>query len=319
MIYQDLSQIRREYPRKLVYTPRERLASVTGQTVMLHDQLIKASSCDYEHDLKSTWVTLSRWGSLIRQYVDPEALDYWLDLIETRLQGGGAGQSFMRTNRVERRSPKTGREQRRWGACILGFGFRMKPRPHLTMYSRTTYFGGVGELDLALAHVLARELGERLGLKPGDIGFSWFIGSAQFHGMRSFSWWFGPEQGEDLKRLYTHKATPELRERAPGLYKAVHELNKQRTRDEKGLLYADDAYAQLVRTRRRYHTEVHGVEYGKQFEGGSRLKSSGMAQAAEPLPSVPVTSLTLEPLRTVKKEGSGEANWIGEEDVELFN
>ena len=324
MSYTDLSHIRRVYPRKLIYARPEELDMVTSMDVQLHDQVVKADSCAYDHDLKNTWVTMSRWNSLIRQYLDPEALDGWLDMIEQKLGTKKRGLSFMRTKQVAIRKNGTGREWRRWGSCMLGFGYRSKPHPRLTMHSRTTYLGYVGELDLAVAHVLAREIGKRIGLEPEDIGFTWFIEAAQMHRFKSMAWWFNPEQEKDLEKLLKHKPTKALKARAPGLYYAAKQLEDDRRWDAEGIRYLDMSFSQQVRVRRRYHTEVHGPEYGKQFEGGSRNRATSMAKAAPVLPSIPVSSLTLDPVRELKyteDDGLDKVGLVGDknDDVELLD
>lgn len=324
MIYTDLSHVRREYPRKMIYARPEDLDLVTSMDVQLHDQVVKAKSCEYDHELRHTWVTMSRWTSLVRQYIDPEALDGWLDMIEHKLQGKKRGLSFMRTKQVALRKNGKGREWRRWGSCMLGFGYRAAPVPTLTLHSRTTYLGYVGEVDLALAHVLAREIGERVGLEPKDIRFVWFIEAAQMHRFKSMAWWFNPENAEDLERLRKYKPTKKLKDRAPGLYYAAKNLEEQEKLDADGVLYLDMKFNQQVRVRRRYHTEVFGPEYGLQFEGGDISKAKGMAAAAPPLPANHVSTLTLDPVRRMKytdEDGLDKVGLIGEmnDDEELLD
>lgn len=324
MIYTDLSHVRREYPRKMLYARPEELDLVTSMDVQLHDQVIKAESCEYDHELRHSWVTMSRWTSLIRQYLDPEALDGWLDMIEAKLQGKKRGLSFMRTKQVALRKNGKGREWRRWGSCMLGFGYRAAPVPTLTLHSRTTYFGYVGEIDLALAHVLAREIGLRVGLEPKDIRFTWFVEATQMHRFKSMAWWFNPENAADLERLKKHKPTKKLQQRAPGLYYAAKNLAEQQQLDEDGVLYLDMKFNQQVRVRRRYHTEVFGEDYGLQFEGGSESKATGMAKAAPALPSIPVSTLTLDPVRQLKYTEDDGLDKVGlmedeNDDVELYD
>ena len=322
MIYKDITELRREFTRSMLYARPEELDLITSADIQVHDVMLKARSMEYDHDLKHTWVTISRWNALIRQYLDPDSVEGWLGMIEAKLQGRKRGLSFMRTKQVAMRSNNKGREWRRWGSCMLGFGYRAMPHPTLTMHSRTTYMGYIGELDLALAHVLAREIAQRVGLRVEDIRFTWFIEAAQFHNFKSMAWWFHPDNTADLARLEKFEPTEKLKKRAPGLYYSSRQLREERRRDEEGVGYGDMTFNQQLRIRRRYHTEVMGEGYGKQFEHGTKNTSKSMTTAAPVLPSVPVSTLTLDPVMQAKYRGEdslGKVGLLEDDDVDLFD
>lgn len=290
--------------RDLVFNPKPDL--VTSADVQAHDVMVTADSLDYDFDLSDVWCLQSRWNSLVRQYIDPAGLEQFLDLIGSNLKGGKRGLAFMRTNTVDAR--KGAKESRKWGSCMLGFGFKMKPVPTLTMHSRTTYLGYIGQLDLALAHVLGREIATRLGISVEDIRFVWYLEAGQFHGFRSFAWWF---QDDARAGSLTHASPEHLS--YPGFRLAHKNLRKFEQLDDEGVLYADMSFASQLRVRKRYHSEVLGLDHAYQFEGGSRLKSSSAKKAYQHIPLVPVDYLDFSPL-SEPLEGPTDASGIIDEE-----
>lgn len=311
--YDDITDLSYGLTSKLVYSRPSDIDFSNSMDFQIHNIVVEAKSCEYEFDLKDVWVTSSRWTSLVRQYIDPEALEVWLDVIERKLKGKKRGLSFMRTNQVAKRTTSSNnKEWRVWGSCMLGFGYRALPRPQITLHSRTTYLGYIGQLDLALVHVLAREIGKRVGLEPKDISFVWHLEAAQFHSFKSLAWFF--QDDDDRDKLENTSHTEKLRKRAPVLWQSQKRFQEFLDMDEQGLLYCDMSFSQQLRIRRRYHTEVHGPKYGKPWEGGTRLKAAGMAKVAPVLPSIPVSKLTFDCLRETTGEGSDLTGYMEEED-----
>jgi hypothetical protein len=96
--------------------------------------------------------------------------------------------------------------------------------------------------------------------------------------------------------------TEALRKRAPVLWRSQMRYHEFLDMDEQGVLYCDLSFSQQLRIRRRYHTEVHGPEYGLPWEGGTRLKSAGMSRVAPVLPSIPASKLTFDCLKAVNND-----------------
>lgn len=262
---------------------------VTGSDTQVYDVIAEAQSCDYDLDLKSVWLTKNRWSSLVRQYLNPTATTRWLEMIEDRLQPGKRGISFMRTNDVA--SGGTGRTmRRRWGSCMLGIGYRAQPQPQLTLHSRASYLGFIGRLDLAVVHVLAREIAQRTGIDVSDIKFVWHLEAGVFHGYRCLSWMYTSDELTEQLDAYTFKSGNPTLDLA---WRGRRLLTKL---DDEGVLYGDMKYSSNLRRRRAFHTEVFGPEYGKQFEGGTYQKNENMRRTALPLASVPLSSLDLSPI-----------------------
>jgi len=309
--YDDITDLSYGLTRTLVYARPEGIDYQNSMDFQIHNIMVEAKSCEYEFDLKDVWVTQSRWTALVRQYIDPEALEVWLDVIGRKLKGKKRGLSFMRTNQVAKRTTgSNNKEWRVWGSCMLGFGYRALPRPQITLHSRTTYLGYIGQLDLALVHVLAREIGKRVGLEPKDISFVWHLEAAQFHSFKSLAWFF--QDDHDRSRLEDTPHDAKLKLRAPVLWLSQKRFQEYLSMDDDGLLYCDMSFSQQLRIRRRYHTEVHGPKYGKPWEGGTRLKAAGMAKVAPVLPSIPVDKLDFSCLRDTTSVGSDLAGYLDE-------
>ena len=313
--YDDITELSYGLTHTLVYARPEGIDYQNSMDFQIHNIMVEAKSCEYEFDLKDVWVTQSRWTNLVRQYIDPEALEVWLDVIGRKLKGKKRGLSFMRTNQVAKRSTSSNnKEWRVWGSCMLGFGYRALPRPQITLHSRTTYLGYIGQLDLALVHVLAREIGKRVGLKPKDISFVWHLEAAQFHSFKSLAWFF--QDDDDRSKLEDTPHTDKLKKRAPVLWLSQKRFQEFLDMDDQGIKYCDLSFSQQLRIRRRYHTEVHGPKYGKPWEGGTRLKSAGMAKVAPVLPSIPVSKLNFDCLKETTGEGSDLAGFMEDDDNE---
>ena len=297
----DITELHRKLTQGLL--DNRTVDLVTGSDTQVYDVIAEAASCEYKLDLKSAWLTGNRWSSLVRQYLNPVATENWLDMIGTRLKPGKRGVSFMRTNDVA--SQGSGRTiRRRWGSCIIGFGYRAIPTPQLTMHSRMSYLGFIGRLDLGVAHVLAREIATQTGIDVSDIKFVWHLEAGAFHGYRCLSWMYSsPELREQLE-------TYEFKSGNPTMDLAWRGRNLLLKLDNAGELYGDMKYSSNLRRRRAFHTEVYGPEYGKPFEGGEHQRTEAMRSCAPPLKSVPLSTLDLSPLWRVKSSQEWELSVI---------
>jgi hypothetical protein len=268
-----------------------------GTEVGLHNVIIGCRSFAWSFDLKRLWIPPTRWTMMVRQYIDKGELDDCLAKVDDRLIGRGRGIAVLRTRTVQGRG--TGRGvRRRWGSCMLNLSYRTNPTPTVSLHSRTTYFGYLAALDVTVAHVFARACGEITGINPEAMQFIWTLDLAQFHGFRSLAWALGDEGiRADLNRDVDNRFTfsPRMAPgNQPGYRKALDGYARILTSDRAGKLYGDEAFSSFARIRRRYHTEVHGVEYAQQFAGGSRNR--GGKEPFPPLPSTPSDTLTFDAL-----------------------
>jgi hypothetical protein len=291
--YTDIGDLNRRLTHRIVYGAVDVLNATDTQ---LQDVVVAAESCAYDDfDLKKVWLTKNRWGALINQYLEPDALDAWLSIIGERLTGPRKrGIAFMRTRSVQSHTnATTGREWRRWGSCMLGYGYRSRPRPHLTLHSRTSYLGYIAQIDLALASILAREIAERVGITEDEISFTWHLEAGQFHAFKSLAWFF--QDPTDRAALEKGRATPAMRSEMPTLWLAKKTFEKMQREDENNKGYGDHNFNQMLRIRRRYHAEV--TENGAGFAHGTSGSTSRRNHAAfEPLPSVTIGELDLLPV-----------------------
>lgn len=265
-----------------------------GMGVGLHDVTIGCRSFDWSFDLKRLWVLPSRWDMMVRQYIDPGELTRFLGQIEDRLSNKGRGVATMRTLTVQTHGSGLS-TRRRWGSCMINVFYRNHPVPTLTLNSRTTYFGYLAALDVTVAHLLAKMIGEILGIDVKDVRFVWTLAMAQFHGFRSIAWLLGdPERKrmmdvdvqKDLKQAFPFNDKPGS---APGYAKALREYNKFLSLDERGVKYGDQKYKSLRKNRRRFHREVMGERYARRFEGGA-----ADVDMSKPVPSTPVSELSFD-------------------------
>jgi hypothetical protein len=287
-----------------------------GSEVGLHNVAIHCRTIDFDYDLKRLWVPPSRWAMMVRQYIDPEALaDAEAKIAErmgpSRRGSESRGISILRTRMVQGKG--TGRGvRRRWGSCMLNLSYRRQPVPTVSLHSRTTYFGYLALVDMAVARTFAERCANLTGVPIQDVQFVWTLDLAQFHGFRSLAWMLG----NDKIRTKMYEALPNRLSypsrigtgNRTGWRKTLDGLQRIKKSDDAGTLYGDETFSSFARVRRRYHTEVYGEEYAEQFEGGSRNRGGKGGFPA--LPSTMVRDLTFAPLIG----RSGEGGWFDDDE-----
>lgn len=281
-----------------------------GTEVGLHNVGIFCDTIDFDYNLKRLWVPPSRWTMMVRQYIDPGALDDCLDKIEERMSGPkygngkGRGIAVLRTRNVQGKG--TGRGvRRRWGSCMLNLSYRASPVPTVSLHSRTTYFGYLSLVDMAVARTFAHECSHITGTPMQDIRFVWTLDLAQFHGFRSLAWALSNEDirtqmDADVDDRYSFSPR-RIEGNQPGYRKALDGYARILKSDRAGVLYGDESFSSFARVRRRFHTEVYGTEYADQFAGGTRNR--GGKGAFPPLPDTWVSSLDFSCLPMSVEEG----------------
>ena len=294
-----------------------------GTEVGLHNVAIHCDTIDFDYDLKRLWVPPTRWTMMVRQYLDPGALADCLDKIEDRMGpprrvSDTRGIAVLRTRLVQGRGVGRG-VRRRWGSCMLSLSYRNTPQPTVTLHSRTTYFGYLAMVDMAVARAFGVAAAERAGVNIGDVQFVWNLELAQFHGFRSLAWMLmdknvRKQMDEDVDNRMDFPARRTAGSQ-PGYRKALDGYARILKSDRAGTLYGDESFSSFARVRRRFHTEAFGIEYASQFMGGTRNR--GGKQAFPLLPSLMVSSLDLSPLRN----RASDSSWFdgldeGDEDDE---
>lgn len=285
---------------------------VHGTEVGLHNVALHCDTMDFDYDLKRIWVLPSRWRKMVRDYINPDQREIVRGLIESRFAGKGRnarGIAVMRTNTIQGRGE--GRNvRRRWGSCMLSLSFRATPVPTITLHSRTTYFGYLALMDMAVARTFATECSEQTGIPVADMEFVWTLELAQFHGFRSLAWMLGNDEIRDEmiehvenRRDFGNRMVPGNQ---VGFRKALDGFARIKASDDAGKLYGDERFSSFCRVRRRFHTEVYGIEYAQQFAGGEvphpRTGLINELGPFQPLPSLWVHDLDFSALSAASEK-----------------
>jgi hypothetical protein len=265
-----------------VHSPPEKLDVITSVDVQIHDTMAEAMTMDWEFDLKTMWLTKSRWSTMARQYIDPEQMEIFLEKITAKMGPKGRGIAALRTNVVSSRVgvPRT---RKLAGGVVVCWRSRTRalPAPQITLYSRTSYLGYLGALDMTVAWIVGKYVAKELGLDMGEMRFVWHNEAMQFHNFKSLAYLFNsndPEKAERYRHCLIAKKDDLDREdklwivKSPALRLSRNWMQKVVAEDEAGKTLGDMSYNTYRRIRRRYHTEVHGYEYGQSFEGWSLYK-----------------------------------------------
>lgn len=319
-----MSELHRAVCDSLAYGKATEMDMVTSVDVQKHNVMAVAESMEWDFDLRDLWLTRSRWTTMIRQYINPVALEVWLNSCEAKLKGRKRGVSVMRTNEVAQRvgTTRAGGERvwRAWGSCMLAIGYRALPRPQITLHSRTSYLGYIGALDMSVAYLCAKEVAKRVGIAVEDIQFVWHLEAAQFHGFKSLAYLLDDQEARDEFMSLTVgedvEADQKLRRRSPSLYISRKWMNSFEKEDAEGKLYGDMNFGQTRRIRKRYHTEVMGYDYGEPFEGGDH-RSASQNKRFKPLPLCPAESLTFDALFSSAAKRSKRVDWSEENEQKV--
>lgn len=270
----------------LVWAKPGELDVISNVDVQIHNVMGYAASMDWQMNLKTYWLTKARWSMMVRQYLDPEQLQAWIEQCTTKIGTKGRGIAVLRTNVVKPRggaaTGHTNKETRRWGSCMLTLSYKAKPKPQITLHSRTSYLGYIGALDLSVAWMAGVYLAHEMGIDVKDISFLWYNEAIQWHNFKSMAYMLchpDPDQRKTYRRLLTSSKSKlgedelVILDTAPAIKMTRDWLTKVRIEDRDGKTLGDMTYNTYRRIRRRWHTEVLGYEKAQSFEGWSFYKS----------------------------------------------
>lgn len=313
----------------------EQLDVISNVDVQKHNVIAVADSMSWEFNLKSMWLTPSRWTMMVNQYIDPEELQAWITQITSKIGTRGRGIAVMRTKIVKPRggaaTGHTNKETRRWGSCMLAISYKAKPQPTIVLHSRTSYLGYIGALDLSVAWMAARYLAKEMNIPVEHFKFVWMIEAIQWHNFKSLAYMLNnedPVKRTDFRRLLI-KPISKLEEHekyiiqmSPAVKLSRQWLRKMMLEDAQGLTYGDMTYNTYRRIRRRWHTEVFGFEKAQTFEGWSYWKKGPKTgeqkeyfPAYKPLPDCFVEKLDFKCLG-MPLAGSYGSAFMGEDNDE---
>ncbi|QWY84924.1 hypothetical protein SEA_MSCARN_53 [Gordonia phage MScarn] len=292
-----MHQAHDELASRLLYAGRDYYDQVTGMDGIMEHVYLQADSMVFDYDLKRVWVPPSRWTMMIRQYLDPEEVNRWLNQIDSRLvKGKKPGRPIFRMEsyeeependpvlRTQRVSSRKGGKStvRNLGSCMLTLSISLSPRPTITLHSRACYVGYLSPLDMGVAYHLGRLAADVAGIPLESFRFVWFIETAQFHQFRTIAFALGDE--EQRERFLSGKDTPDR----VCWQRSLKHFNRWRQQDAEGVLYRDmQKFVSYQRLRKRYHSEVLGYDHAMEFATDDN-------KAFRPLPSTPISSLTFE-------------------------
>lgn len=313
-----LTQLNDTMCRELVLAHKEELDIVSSVDVQIHDVMGIADSMVWDFDMKDLWLTPGRWSMMIRQYLDPEEVQAWLVRITQNIGPKKRGIAALRTRVVKARggaaTGHTNKETRRWGSCMLGITYKAMPQPQITLYSRTSYMGYLAALDLSVAWMLGRYVSDAIGVPLEQFRFVWFNQAIQYHNFKSLAYLLNHPDKKEAKRyrkvILEGKSPKSL---ASGmdvfkLYPALRLSRKWMTNilklDDEKKTYGDMNYNTYRRIRRRYHTEVKGLDYAKLFEGENA--KGEFFKAYRPLPSTPIGTRDLSAIGMPREKDWGE-------------
>lgn len=269
----------------LIHGTPETLDIISSVDVQIHDIIAEADSMDWDFDFKSAWLTKSRWSMMVRQYLDPEDLEAWIGRVTSKIGTKNRGIAVLRTKVVKPRggaaTGHTNKETRAWGSCMLNISYKALPVPQITLYSRTSYLGYIGALDLTVAFVVGKYLAKELGIDPKSIKFVWVNQAIQWHNFKSLAYMLNHvDDGLRTKyRRFLIEPSSELtgvekREIIdhPAIKLSRKWLQSVIRDDASGRSYGDMTYNTFRRIVRRFHTEVYGLKYAEKFSGWSYYK-----------------------------------------------
>lgn len=304
-----LTELHNDMCHHIVNAPESELDVITTVDVQIHNVMAEADSMAWEFDLKNMWLTPSRWTMMCNQYLDPDELKAWVERCASKIGTSGRGIAVMRTKMVAPRGgPAQGnKETRRWGSCMLAISYKAKPKPQITLYSRTSYLGYLGALDLSVAWMCARYLAAAMNISVEQISFVWMNEAIQYHNFKSLAYLLNhpdKKQQKRYRRLMMRKESKlkdkdhEALAASPALRLSRKWMQGMMQLDMDGKTLGDMTYNTYRRIRRRFHTEVMGLKYAQKFEGWSRYKAGPKKgkkkeffKAYGPLPETPIEKL----------------------------
>lgn len=295
----------------LIRATEDELDVISNVDVQLHNVIAQADSMVWDFDLKDMWLTPSRWTMMVNQYIDRDELDAWINQVTGKIGTRGRGIAVMRTKTVKARggaaTGHTNKETRRWGSCMLAISYKAKPQPTIVLHSRTSYLGYIGALDMTVAYMVATYLAKAMRIDVSQFKFVWMNEAIQWHNFKSWAYMLS-NPDEDLRKAYRRlmikprkklsEAELETLDASPALTLSRAWLRKVMLEDAQGKTYGDMSYNTYRRIRRRWHTEVFGIERGQEFEGWSYYKvgpkkgeQKEFFKAYTVLPSTPISTL----------------------------
>lgn len=261
----------------IIWAQADDLSYASSLDSMISDCMGIADAATFDLNIgQDLWVTESRWNTLCRQYVDPERLFKWLEGVK-EISTYNRGINAMDMQSVKHTVVESNKRasRRKWGGCMRMVTYRAFPQPTVTLFSRTSYLGYIGGLDMLLAYKLIELACDMIGdgLRPEQFQFRWVCDTWQFHGFKSMAYIFSTGQDKFMKisdkkwgsiigNTYTVNGVERTilpLEDMPTWALIRYWWKRLNKQDQEGKLYQDMRYGAEKRIRRRYHAQT-GVD-----------------------------------------------------------
>lgn len=282
----DMTELWNRANDSIIWAEADDLAYASSLDSMITDCMGIARKATFEIDIGADlWVTPSRWNTLIRQYVDPDRLFAWLERVK-EISTYQRGIVAMDMNPVKHQvvTSNARASRRKGGGCMRMVTYRAFPQPTVTLFSRTSYLGYIGGLDMLCGFKLIETACDMIGdgLKPEQFQFVWMCDTWQFHGFKSMAYIFASNQDKFMKlseKAWDRHVGEKFR--INGVLRELKPLDEYPTwklirywyqrlakQDREGKLYSEMKYGAEKRIRRRYHAST-GVDQ-TQFLNGEK-------------------------------------------------
>jgi len=262
----SMTQLHDTLCQMLLYGHRTNYDWVTNTDVVIEHVMAEAETMEWECDISRYWLPKSRWTMMVRQYLDPEGVREWLTQVKKRAEVKNANRMVLRTRTVAA-SFRGNATTRSLGSCMLSLSISLQPQPTVLLHSRTGYLGYLSPMDWSVAYHCGRLAAQEIGLNIADFRFVWFVETIQYHRFRTIAY----PLGDAVERKRFRTAVMQAKEDGTlqdytALHRNWEQYQKWLKADKEGLSYDTmSPYRSYQRPRKRYHSQVKGVEYARQY------------------------------------------------------
>lgn len=173
---------------RLLYVTRDTVDFASAGYTVNYDNILMADSMVFDYDVGlDSWLTMSRWRKLQRDYLDiPEVVPFIERCVDIALDKGRRGVITQMTFKKNVRHHV--QKSHVWGNCLMDITYRGGPKftqPTINVHSRVGFLAFLGGLDLSLVLCLARHIAEGSGQDLADFRLRWYMDSAAHHSFKS--------------------------------------------------------------------------------------------------------------------------------------
>lgn len=240
---------------------QEEVGLYLGIGTNMYNVFLEAETAEYDFNLQELWLNRSRFTRLQREYLHPvDTAQFVRNAKEIFHERGKNGViTNMPFRPVERRADL---RRHKWGNCLMAATFRGTPgsrvRPTLTVHSRVSYNGYMLGMDMALVHVLAREI---VGPKHLDeVRIQWHLDVTQYHSFKGLPYLYTqPDMMHILERIDRPGRNEKFLNKYPTWKSISRWWWKILEFEATGKTLQEEKYGAFKRIRRRYQEYQEGI------------------------------------------------------------